>query len=61
MNELQAARLMAMNGLSTCAYPVLSGGVDLRSPTLRKLQRGEPFLHGPRPLGSMNARGTRAL
>ncbi len=61
MSELQAARLMAMNGLPGCAYPVLSGGerarVGLGSPTLRPLERGDPFFMGYGLWGSMNARG----
>ena len=61
MSELQAARLMAINALPGCAYAVLSGGerarVGLGSPTLRPLQRGEPFFMGYGLWGSMNARG----
>ena len=61
VSELQAARLMAINALPGCAYPVLSGGerarVGLGSPTLRPLQRGEPFFMGYGLWGSMNARG----
>ena len=61
MSELDAARLMGMNGLPGCAHPVLSGGanasVGLVSPTLRKLVRGEPFFMGYGLWGSMNARG----
>ena len=61
MAELAAARLMGMNALPGCAYPVLSGGtrasIGLGSPSVRVLQRGEPFFMGYGLWGSMNARG----
>ena len=61
MTELEAARLIGINGLPGCAHPVVSGGarasVGLGSPTLAVLKRGEPFFMGYGLWGSMNARG----
>ena len=60
MTELDAGRLMAMNGLPLAAHTMLSSGpraaYGLPSPSLRRLERGDPFTMACAPQGALNAR-----
>jgi hypothetical protein len=60
MTEIEAARLMRLTGRPTAAHIMLSGGrratYGLPSPSLHKLERGEPFSMACTYWGSLNAR-----
>ncbi|RVD14201.1 MULTISPECIES: aminopeptidase P family N-terminal domain-containing protein [unclassified Mesorhizobium] len=60
MTELQAARLMGINGLPQCCHPMLSAGkrapYGLPSPRLDIIQRGHPITMAYGIQGSLNAR-----
>ena len=60
MSELQAARLMGMNGLPQCCHPMLSAGkraaYGLPSPRLDIIKRGDPITMAYGLQGSLNAR-----
>ncbi|MBA1144586.1 aminopeptidase P family N-terminal domain-containing protein [Mesorhizobium neociceri] len=60
MTELQAARLMGMNGLPLCCHPMLSAGkrafYGLPSPRLDIIKRGDPITMAYGIQGSLNAR-----
>jgi Xaa-Pro aminopeptidase len=60
MTELQAARLMGMNGLPLCCHPMLSAGkrafYGLPSPRLDIIKRGDPVTMAYGIQGSLNAR-----
>lgn len=60
MTELQAARLIGMNGLPHSAHPMLSGGkrasFGLPTPTLDVLQRGDPVTVAYGVHGALNCR-----
>jgi hypothetical protein len=60
MTELQAARLIGMNGLPHSAHPMLSGGrraaYGLPSPSLDVLKRGDPVTVAYGLQGGLNAR-----
>jgi hypothetical protein len=60
MSELQAARLMGINGLPQCCHPMLSAGkrapYGLPSPRLDIIKRGDPITMAYGIQGSLNAR-----
>ncbi|MGX5842808.1 aminopeptidase P family N-terminal domain-containing protein [Mesorhizobium sp. ArgA1] len=60
MSELQAARLMGINGLPLCCHPMLSAGkraaYGLPSPRLDIVKRGDPITMAYGIQGSLNAR-----
>lgn len=60
MTELQAARLMGINGLPQCCHPMLSAGrrapYGLPSPRLDVIKRGDPITMAYGIQGSLNAR-----
>jgi hypothetical protein len=60
MTELEAARLMGLNGLPLSAHPMLSAGprarAGLPSPSLRRIGRGEPVTMALGLWGGLNAR-----
>ncbi|RJT32120.1 hypothetical protein D3227_27355 [Mesorhizobium waimense] len=60
MSELQAARLMGINGLPLCCHPMLSAGrrasYGLPSPRLDIIKRGDPITMAYGIQGSLNAR-----
>lgn len=60
MTELQAARLMGINGLPQCCHPMLSAGkraaYGLPSPRLDIIRRGDPITMAYGIQGSLNAR-----
>jgi creatinase/prolidase-like protein len=60
MTELQAARLMGMNGLPLCCHPMLSAGkraaFGLPSPRLDVIKRGDPVTMAYGIQGALNAR-----
>ncbi|ANT52085.1 aminopeptidase P family N-terminal domain-containing protein [Mesorhizobium amorphae] len=60
MSELQAARLMGINGLPLCCHPMLSAGkrapYGLPSPHLDVIKRGDPITMAYGIQGSLNAR-----
>ncbi len=60
MTELQAARLIGMNGLPQCAHPMLSAGkraaYGLPSPGLNVIARGDPVTVAYGLQGALNAR-----
>ena len=60
MTELQAARLMGINGLPQCCHPMLSAGkrapYGLPSPRLDIIKRGDPITMAYGIQGSLNAR-----
>ncbi|ESZ42776.1 hypothetical protein X732_09025 [Mesorhizobium sp. L2C066B000] len=60
MSELQAARLMGINGLPLCCHPMLSAGrrapYGLPSPRLDIIKRGDPVTMAYGIQGSLNAR-----
>ena len=60
MTELQAARLMGMNGLPHCCHPMLSAGkraaYGLPSPSLDVIKRGDPVTMAYGVHGALNAR-----
>ncbi|MGX9146028.1 aminopeptidase P family N-terminal domain-containing protein [Mesorhizobium sp. 128a] len=60
MSELQAARLMGINGLPLCCHPMLSTGkraaYGLPSPRLDIVERGDPITMAYGIQGSLNAR-----
>jgi len=60
MSELQAARLMGINGLPQCCHPMLSAGkrapFGLPSPRLDIIKRGDPITMAYGIQGSLNAR-----
>jgi hypothetical protein len=60
MTELEAARLMGLNGLPLSAHTMLSGGPraahGLPSPSARVLERGDPVTMACAPQGALNAR-----
>ncbi|MBX3578110.1 MAG: M24 family metallopeptidase [Rhizobiaceae bacterium] len=60
MTELQAARLIRMNGLPQSAHPMLTGGkrafYGLPSPSLDVLKRGEPITCAYGVHGALNCR-----
>ncbi len=60
MTEIEATRLMQLTGRPTAAHIMLSGGkratYGLPSPSLRKLERGDPFTAACTYWGSLNAR-----
>lgn len=60
MSELQAARLMRINGLPQCCHPMLSAGkrapYGLPSPRLDIIKRGDPITMAYGIQGSLNAR-----
>jgi hypothetical protein len=60
MTELQAARLMGINGLPQCCHPMLSAGrraaYGLPSPSLDVIKRGDPVTMAYGVQGGLNAR-----
>lgn len=60
MTELQAARLMGINGLPQCCHPMLSAGrraaYGLPSPSLDVIRRGDPVTMAYGIQGALNAR-----
>jgi hypothetical protein len=60
MTELEAARLMGMNGLPHSAHPMLSAGrraaYGLPSPSLDVIERGDPVTMAYGVQGALNAR-----
>ena len=60
MTELQAARLMGINGLPQCCHPMLSAGrraaYGLPSPSLDVMRRGDPVTMAYGIQGGLNAR-----
>ena len=60
MTELQAARLMGMNGLPHCCHPMLTAGrrasYGLPSPSLDVIRRGDPVTMAYGVHGALNAR-----
>ena len=60
MTELQAARLIGMNGLPHCCHPMLSAGkrafYGLPSPSLDIINRGDPVTVAYGVHGALNAR-----
>jgi hypothetical protein len=60
MTELEAARLMQLNGLPLSAHPMLSAGprarAGLPSPSLRRIERGEPITMALGLWGGLSAR-----
>ena len=60
MTELQAAKLMGMNGLPLCCHPMLSAGkraaYGLPSPSLDIIKRGDPVTMAYGIHGALNAR-----
>jgi Xaa-Pro aminopeptidase len=60
MTELEAARLMRLNGLPLAAHTMLSAGPravhGLPSPSARVLQVGDPFTMACAPQGALSAR-----
>jgi hypothetical protein len=60
MTELQAARLIGINGLPQSAHPMLSAGArafyGLPSPTLNVIERGDPVTCAYGVQGGLNAR-----
>ncbi|HEX3347935.1 MAG TPA: hypothetical protein VHS58_07540, partial [Acetobacteraceae bacterium] len=60
MTEVEAARLLQTNGLPLAAHTMLSSGpraaFGLPSPSLRRLERGDPVTMAYAPQGALNAR-----
>lgn len=60
LREIDAARLMAFNGLPQAAHPMLSSGrrafYGLPSPSAKVIERGEPFTMAYALWGALNAR-----
>jgi Xaa-Pro aminopeptidase len=60
MTELEAVRLMRMNGLPHSCHPMLSAGERARfglpSPTIRRIARGEPITMAYGVHGALNCR-----
>jgi hypothetical protein len=60
MTEYDAFRLMQVNGIPWSMHPVLSAGprakVGLCSPSMRRIQQGEPLMMGFGVWGALNAR-----
>ena len=60
MTEIDAARLMALPGLPVSAHPMVSSGeraaYGLGSPTLRRIERGDPFFMALGFWGGLSAR-----
>ncbi len=60
MTELQAARLMGMNGLPHCCHPMLSAGkraaYGLPTPSLDIIRRGDPITMAYGVHGALNSR-----
>lgn len=60
MREIDAARLMAFNGLPQAVHPMLSSGprasIGLPSPSTKVIERGDPFTMAYALWGALNAR-----